>query len=252
MGTMQQGGNMGFDKRGKWGIDPIGVIHSCYVEKFGIPRQPGMVDKARAYLELYGPYNRQEMVKELIQFSHLWILFLFHQTVGEGWKPTVRPPGLGGQKRVGVFASRSPHRPNHIGISAVKLIDVIQDENKITLELGGGDFLDKTPVVDIKPYVPYSDSIEEARGGYSGEINSNLEIRFLSEAGRFCSNYEEKTERDLKGLINQILIQDPRPASQRGKKRDFGIRLWDVNVRWRVEGDVFVVTECQEENQKVS
>ncbi len=95
---------MGLAEGGTWKIDPIGVIRSCYVEKFGIPRQPGMVDKARAHLELLSPYNREEMVKELAQFSHLWIVFLFHKTVDEGWKPTVRPPGLGGQKRVGVFA----------------------------------------------------------------------------------------------------------------------------------------------------
>jgi tRNA-Thr(GGU) m(6)t(6)A37 methyltransferase TsaA len=243
---------MGLAEGGKWKIDPIGVIRSCYVEKFGIPRQPGMVDKARAHLELLRPYNREEMVKELAQFSHLWIVFLFHKTVDEGWKPTVRPPGLGGQKRVGVFASRSPHRPNHIGISAVKLVGIIQEKSRVTLELGGGDFLDNTPVVDIKPYIPYSDSIEEAKGGYSGVINSNLEIRFSSEADSFCSSYRKKTGKDLKGLISQILVQDPRPASQRGRKKDFGIRLWDINIRWCANDDVFVVTECREEDQKAS
>ena len=102
-------------------IEPIGIIHSCYPEKFGIPRQPGLVKSAKARLILLEPYNRIEMVKGLAEFSHIWIQFLFHNTVNEGWRATVRPPFLGGKRRVGIFASRSPHRPNHLGISVVRL-----------------------------------------------------------------------------------------------------------------------------------
>ncbi len=138
-------------------INPIGVVHSCYTEKFGIPRQPGLVDKARATIELFSPYNRAEMVRKLESFSHIWVHFLFHDAVAEGWRPTVRPPGLGGQKRVGVFASRSPHRPNHLGISAVKLIGIKRVGQRLLLEVGGGDFLHGSPVFDLKPYIPYSD-----------------------------------------------------------------------------------------------
>lgn len=226
-------------------IQTIGIIHSCYKEKFGIPRQPGLADKARAYLRLFEPYNRQEMVKELHQFSHIWVQFLFHQTVAEGWKPTVRPPGLGGQQRVGVFASRSPHRPNHIGLSAVRLLSIESSEKHVVLEVTGGDFLDETPVVDIKPYIPYSDSIEDAEGGYSGEFNSSLEVHFSKEAEQFCNLYEKTTARDLRGLLHQVLTGDPRPASQRSKKKVFGIRLWDVNIRWIADGDNFTVVDCQ-------
>lgn len=204
-----------------------------------------MVEKAQAHLVLSGLCGREEMVRELNQFSHLWIIFLFHQTVKEGWKAMVRPPGLGGQHRVGVFASRSPHRPNHIGLSAVRLVNISVDDNRVTLELGGGDFLDKTPVLDIKPYIAYSDSIEQSTGGYSGNINSTIRVRFSKEAEKFCNDYRRNSKRDLQGLISQVLAQDPRPASQRDKKTDFGMRLWDVNVRWRVAENIFTVVWCR-------
>lgn len=235
----------------KYEVDQIGMIRSCYAEKFGIPRQPGLVDKAHSYLTLNGVYGRQETVHELTQFSHVWILFLFHETIAEGWKTTVRPPGLGGQKRVGVFASRSPHRPNHLGMSVVELITVFQGDEGVTLKLGGGDFLDKTPVLDIKPYLPYCDSVEEAKGGYAGMVTPNLEVMFSEEAERFCRDYKMTTKRDLKGVVTQVLTQDPRPASQRGRKVEFGMRLWDVNIRWRVEGEVFLVVGCQDESGSV-
>ncbi|MCK5516240.1 MAG: tRNA (N6-threonylcarbamoyladenosine(37)-N6)-methyltransferase TrmO, partial [Desulfobulbaceae bacterium] len=143
-------------------ITPIGVIHSCFSEKFGIPRQSGMVKSATAFLELLPPFNRKEMVRGLDGFSHIWVHFFFHQVVEEGWRPTVRPPWLGGKKRVGIFATRSPHRPNHIGMSAVKLVDIRREKKTYLIEVTGVDFLDQTPVLDIKPYVPYCDSVETA------------------------------------------------------------------------------------------
>ncbi len=226
-------------------IEPIGIIHSCYTEKFGIPRQPGLVDKAHASLILSENYNRQEMVKELNQFSHIWVIFIFHATIKEGWKPTVRPPGLGGQVRVGVFASRSPHRPNHIGLSVVRLLEISLNNNRVTLELGGGDFLDKTPVIDIKPYISYCDSVEDASGGYSGLFNPDVDVIFTEKVEKFCSKYQKEKQRDLKGLISQTLTQDPRPASQRTREKKFGFRLWDVNVRWCAEDKGFLVFDCQ-------
>ena len=215
-------------------IQPIGVIHSCYTEKFGIPRQPGLVTSAVAELELYSPWNRPETVSGLIEFSHVWVHFLFHKTVDQGWKSTVRPPGLGGKKKVGVFASRSPHRPNHMGMSVVRLLGVEEKKGGVVLRLGGGDFLNGTPVLDIKPYARYSDSIVDASSSYAGTF-SELEVLLLESAEQFCREYKSETGRDLATLIREVLLQDPRPASQRVKRDEFGILLYDVNIRFRVE-----------------
>lgn len=227
-------------------ITPIGMIHSCFTEKFGIPRQPGMVASATARLEMLPPCNREEMVRGLEQFSHLWVHFLFHQTVAEGWKPTVRPPWLGGQKRVGVFASRSPHRPNHLGLSAVRLEAIVWEKGKLFLELSGIDFLDQTPVFDIKPYIPYSDSIQSATCGYAHGEKPTVEVIFSESAEIFCAAYQQKTARNIRRLAKEMIGQDPRPASQKGKRSDFGMLLWNVNIRWQVKDDYFCVVSCSE------
>ncbi len=238
-----------YDLREKISVDdiivrPIGVIHSCFTEKFGIPRQPGMVKSATATLELLPPFSREEMVRGLGDFSHIWVHFLFHQTVAEGWRATVRPPWLGGKKRVGVFASRSPHRPNHMGMSAVKLLDIKIEKKRYILQLSGVDFLDQTPVLDIKPYIPYSDSIGEATAGYTVVEKPLVELLFTGEAAVFCADYEEETGRKIRLLVEEMITQDPRPASQKGRKSQFGMLLWDVNVRWQVSGTQFKVLEC--------
>ena len=229
----------------KYEITAIGIIRSCFTEKFGIPRQAGLVETSRAWITIFEPFNRPEFVKELDQFSHIWVQFLFHDTVLEGWKSTVRPPGLGGQKRVGVFASRSPHRPNHLGFSAVRLLDIRSNREETVLQVGGGDFLDGTPVIDIKPYIPYCDSIIDAAGGYSGRMDVQPEVSFTKNAEAFCVEYERESGRNLRSLIIEVLANDPRPASQRYKRKKFGVRLWDVNLRWSVNGDKFTVTECR-------
>jgi len=226
-------------------IRPIGLIHSCFTEKFGIPRQPGMVKSATAALELLPQFNREEMIRGLTDFSHIWVHFLFHKTIEEGWRPTVRPPWLGGKKRVGVFASRSPHRPNHMGLSVVKLVSIQEKKTKYILELSGVDFLDKTPVLDIKPYVPYSDSVTTATGGYTDNRKLHIELTFTEAALQFCATYEQETGRKLCTLIEEMIRQDPRPASQKGNKSRFGMLLWDVNIKWQVKGSQFEVVECQ-------
>ena len=226
-------------------MQPIGIIHSCFTEKFGIPRQAGMVPAATARLELLPPFNRDEMVRGVEQFSHLWVHFLFHRTVAEGWKPTVRPPWLGGQKRVGVFASRSPHRPNHLGLSAVKLEAIVKEKGSIFLNLSGVDFLDRTPVLDIKPYIPYSDCLPSASCGYAHGMQAEVRITFTAEASAFCARYESETGRNLTQLIGEMLRHDPRPASQKKHKSRYGMLLWDVNIRWCVEEEGGVrVEEC--------
>ena len=148
---------------------PIGVIHSCFKEKFGIPRQPGLVPAARAVLELLPPYNRAEAVRGLEGFSHIWVSFVFHACLDAPWKPTVRPPRLGGNRRLGVFATRSTHRPNPIGLSAVELERIETGPGRVLLHLKGADLMDGTPVLDIKPYLPYSDVIPGATGGFAAE-----------------------------------------------------------------------------------
>lgn len=227
-------------------IQPIGIIHSCFTEKFGIPRQPGMVTCATAELELFPPYNREEVSRGLEQFSHVWIHFLFHECVVDGWKNTVRPPWLGGNKRVGVLATRSPHRPNHLGLSVVRLYGIKKGKKGISLQLSGVDLLDKTPVIDVKPYVPYSDSIASAKCGYArGEV-PEVEVIFSAQVLDFCAVYEKNTGRNIQTLIDQMIKQDPRPAKQKGTKTDFGILLWDVNIRWSVTSKGFLVVSCEQ------
>lgn len=228
-----------------YNVHPIGVIHSCYLEKFGTPRQPGLVKSAEARLELLEPFNRQEMVKGLEEFSHIWIHFLFHDTIKQGWKATVRPPRLGGQQRVGVFASRSPHRPNFIGMSVVRLENVVWSKKKLFLKISGIDLLDQTPVLDIKPYVSYSDCIPEAKCSYTDISTPKLQVHFEKAVLSFCNDYKKRTGRDLKKLIEETLQEDPRPASQRNIRREFGVLLWDVNVRWSAEGVNFRVMGCE-------
>ncbi|WP_457578043.1 tRNA (N6-threonylcarbamoyladenosine(37)-N6)-methyltransferase TrmO [Desulfomarina sp.] len=222
-------------------VEAVGVIHSCLKEKFGIPRQPGMAPSATASLELLPPFDREEMVRELENFSHVWVHFYFHRAVEEGWKTTVRPPRLGGKKRVGVFASRSPHRPNYLGMSAVRLTGLRREKGKIFLDLADVDLLDGTPVVDIKPYIPYSDCVTGAGDGYTGNKTAGMEVRFTNEAEEFCARYEQETGRTLRQLIVELVGLDPRPPFQKKSRKEFGMLLWDVNVRWCVCGGYFEI-----------
>ncbi len=225
-------------------LTPVARIHSCFTEKFGIPRQPGLVESATASMEMLPPFDRREMVRGLEKFSHIWIHFLFHETVAEGWRSTIRPPWLGRQKRVGIFASRSPHRPNFMGLSVVRLVGIRVVGKKLFLDLAGIDILDQTPVFDIKPYVPYSDRIAEATSGYTLEPEAVAEVIFAEEAVAACAAYQQERGRDIRGLIREILQHDPRPASQRGREREYGMLLWDMNIRWQARGEVFLVLSC--------
>ncbi len=147
-----------------YSIEPIGIIETPYKEKFAVPRQPRLVPAAKARVKLLGEANSPEAVRGLEQFSHVWLLFLFDQNLEAGWKPTVRPPRLGGNERIGVFASRSTFRPNGIGMSAVEMKSITKKGDQIYIDLGSVDLVDGTPIVDIKPYIPYSDAIPEAIG----------------------------------------------------------------------------------------
>ena len=222
-------------------FNTIGIIRSCYGEKFGIPRQPGLVQCATATLELLPPYNTIEAIRGLEGFSHLWILFVFHQSARNQWKATVRPPRLGGNERIGVFSSRSNFRPNPIGLSVVELLTV--DETKLVL--GGGDFLDGTPVLDIKPYLPYVDSIPGARGSYAASAPEPVNrVVFTTDAEEAVLALENDERPALRRLICDILAYNPRPAYQESNdERIYGTRLYDLNVRWMQSGNAVTVVE---------
>ena len=216
-------------------MQTIGIIRSCFKEKFGVPRQPGIVKSATATLELIPPYNIEEALRGIEEFSHLWILFAFHQSICETFQPTVRPPRLGGNTRVGVFATRSPFRPNPIGLSVVELKGV----KGTTLELAGGDFLDGTPVLDIKPYIPYADSIPGAHGGFAdGAPEPVNAVTFSPEALAVFQALEKNRQQ----LIAEMLSYNPRPAYQDDDPaRVFGTHLFDFEVKWKHDGNCVTV-----------
>ncbi len=229
-------------------VKPIGIIHSCFRQKFGIPRQPGLVTAARAELELVAPYNRREMLNGLEGFSHIWVHFIFHRTMDEGWRPTIRPPRLGGKKRMGVFATRSTHRPNPLGMSVVKLEGIRESDNRLLLDISGIDLLDQTPVVDIKPYLPYADIINDASGGFAPEPDAGTPVRFTPQTEEICRCYKQQTGRQLDVLIEQILSQDPRPAYlHNNNERSYGMHLWELNIRWHIDAGCFVVYEIKQQ-----
>ncbi|MTW21411.1 tRNA (N6-threonylcarbamoyladenosine(37)-N6)-methyltransferase TrmO [Allochromatium palmeri] len=226
--------------------EPIGHIRSPYTDKFGIPRQPGLVTAAEARLELRPEFAREDAFKALDGFSHVWILFVFHQDcLGAGWNPTVRPPRLGGRESVGVFASRAPYRPNPIGLSAVEHLGLIRDARGLALRLRGVDMLDGTPVLDIKPYVPYADSLPQARGGFAVAPDTTEHvIHFSPTAGANLERFDPDGRRALRELIIQVLAQDPRPGymDRYPDRRAFGLRLMEFDIHWRLEAGRVEVT----------
>ncbi|MGH1372901.1 MAG: tRNA (N6-threonylcarbamoyladenosine(37)-N6)-methyltransferase TrmO [Cellvibrionaceae bacterium] len=211
---------------------PIGKIISPYREKFAIPRQPGLVSAASSRIQLENHCNREEILRGLEGFSHIWIVFVFHQALRETWKPMVRPPRLGGNQKVGVFASRSPYRPNAIGISVVEVSKIDQQNGQWCVHFNGGDLLNETPVLDIKPYLPYADAIPDAQGAYAQEAPVIVrDIEFSPQARQQTEQLTEKYPK-LEQLITQVLGQQPQPAYQRDTNKDFGMALYDLNIRW--------------------
>lgn len=231
---------------------PIGTIHSCFPEKFGIPRQPGLAPEAPAVLEIHRPYQNHEAFRDLELFSHIWILFVFHRCLRAEWKATVRPPRLGGNRRVGVFASRSGFRPNPIGQSAVELISIEKSPGKIALHLKGIDLLDGTPVLDIKPYLPYADSLPQARHGFApGPPPKAMPVRFSEATARTCRSLAAQSYPCLERLIVDLLALDPRPGyAPASEKRSFGMRLWDLNIKFQVHDDHIEVTSIERPSER--
>lgn len=222
--------------RESYSVIPIGFIRSPLKEKFGVPRQSGLVPQLAAQIEIVSPYDRDEAFSQLTDFSHIWVISLFHQAVRETWQPTVRPPRLGGNKRVGVFATRAPYRPNPLGLSVFPLQRISRHQDgKLCLSVSGCDLVDGTPVLDVKPYLPYADSITEASGGFTEQApRSRLSVTFSEQAKRQCQVLAG-TYPDLYLLLNELLAQDPRPAyREAGADSSYGIRLYDLNVRFCV------------------
>ena len=220
-------------------IKVIGHVHTCYGEKFGVPRQPGIVDQAWGELVFEPEFQQPDTLRELDGFSHLWLVFLFHQSVKADWKPTVRPPRLGGNKRIGVFASRSPFRPNPIGLSVVGL-DMVDLKNSRgpVLRLSGVDLVDGTPILDIKPYIPYADAIPDAASGYVNRAPDSLKVKW--QAG-----VEGGLDDQVKQLIEATLAADPRPAYQHKEQgREYGCTISGYNVRWQVIENCVVINSC--------
>lgn len=234
-------------------FEPIAVIRTPFTQRFGIPRQPGLVPEARGIIKFNNDPDFQHALKGLEQFTHLWIVFLFHSHGGNKWKPTIRPPRLGGKEKMGVLASRSPHRPNPIGLSAVKIEKIdASAKGGAEIHVSGVDLLDGTPVLDIKPYLPYADSIPEAGSGWAREEIKRTPVRFLEEALLKIEAAERNGDQNLKKLIEELLTIDPRPGFQRrelppeaehSQGKDFGLLVKTHDVHWRIENQAFVVTD---------
>ncbi len=216
----------------------IARIRSEFPTKFGIPRQSGLVDSLRATIVFEPEFRSPEALRGLEGYSHLWLLWQFSESVGKPWSPTVRPPRLGGNKRMGVFATRSPYRPNPIGLSSVKLEEInLHTPDGPTLVVSGADLMDGTPIYDIKPYLAYVDSHPEATGGFALQQKEGVvEVEFPEELLKMIP------ESKRQALID-VLAQDPRPAYQNDPDRVYHFEFADFRVAFSVDGDCLTVKE---------
>ncbi len=219
-------------------ITPIAYIKSDFPEKFGIPRQSGLVEELTATVVFQPPYRVPDALRGLEGFSHLWLIWEFSQARREGWSPTVRPPRLGGNKRLGVFATRSPFRPNPLGLSCVRLLEIRQDrEQGPVLVVSGADLLDGTPIYDIKPYLPYADCKPEAVGGFAARPKG-------ADLAVDCSPaLLDRVPEDKRAALLAVLAQDPRPQYQDDPERVYGMAFAGLEVKFRVAGERLTVTE---------
>lgn len=217
-------------------IEPIAVIHTDFEEKFGIPRQSGRAPSAVGRIVFEPKYRVPEALREIEGFSHLWLIFDFSLAHREEWSPTVRPPRLGGNRRIGVFASRSPFRPNPLGLSCVKLERLEQTDHEGTVIIVSGcDLLDGTPIFDIKPYLPAADCKDGAVGGYADEFTGyRLEVVFPEELLRIIPE-------DKRDVLVECLADDPRPSYQNDPQRIYSMRFAGADVHFKVDGNVLTV-----------
>ena len=219
-------------------IQVIARMHSDFATKFGIPRQSGLVEELRSTIVFEPEFRNPDALRGIEEFSHLWIIWQFSEAVRQGWSPTVRPPRLGGNTRMGVFATRSPFRPNNLGLSSVRLLGVEHTaEFGTVLHVGGADLMDGTPIFDIKPYIPYGDCHVDATGG------------FTDRAGAFLLTVEfprellQKLPQDKREAALGVLSHDPRPSYQRKPDRVYGLTFAGFDIRFQVTEDILTVLE---------
>ena len=216
----------------------IARLHSDFSTKFGVPRQSGLVEALRAAVIFEPEFRVPEAVRGLEEFSHLWLIWQFSQNLREDWSPTVRPPRLGGNRRLGVFATRSPFRPNPLGLSCVRLLEVRQDRALgPVLVVAGADLLDGTPIYDIKPYLPYADCKPDAVGGFAARPKG-------ADLAVDCSPaLLDRVPEDKRAALLAVLAQDPRPQYQDDPERVYGMAFAGLEVKFRVAGERLTVTE---------
>ena len=216
----------------------IARMKSDFPTKFGIPRQSGLVNELRSTIVFEPEYRNADALRGLEDFSHLWIIWQFSEAVRPDWSPTVRPPRLGGNTRMGVFATRSPFRPNEIGLSCVKIIGLEQAKEQGTvIHVAGADLMDGTPILDIKPYIPYSDCHPEAAGGFTDSADD-----FLLEV-QIPFWLLDRVPKEKHSALIGVLSHDPRPSYQKDSDRIYGIDFAGFNVRFQVADKVLTVTE---------
>lgn len=226
----------------EWTLRPIARIQSDFSEKFGIPRQSGLVEALRARVVFAPEYRVREAFRGLEGFTHIWLVWGFSQNVEAGWSPTVRPPRLGGNVRMGVFATRSPFRPNPIGLSCVELLAIDYDApDGPALVVGGADLLDGTPIFDVKPYVPHADCRPQARGGFA---DAHREDRLAVD---FPPRLEALVPPDKREALRGVLAGDPRPSYQRDPQRLYGLGFAGLQVRFTVEDGVLRVRQVEKD-----
>ncbi len=218
----------------------VARIKSDFHDKFGIPRQSGLLKNLRSTIVFEPEFRNVDALRGLEGFSHLWLLWIFSENVRDTWKPTVRPPRLGGNTRLGVFATRSSFRPNPIAMSCVKIEKInLAGEGAPTIEVSGADLMDGTPIVDVKPYLPYADSMPEATGGFAEAVRfKKLEVDFDVEAQ---AALDEQFPENKKAALVELLSEDPRPAYQRSADRIYGIRFAGFEIKFQVQGDHLTV-----------
>lgn len=216
----------------------IGHIHTDFPSKFGIPRQSGLVPQLRGNITFEPEFRNPEAFRGLEEFSHIWLLWKFSKSEKKHWSATVKPPRLGGKKRMGVFATRSPYRPNDIGLSSVRLDKIVYDEKLgPVLHVSGADLLDGTPIYDIKPYITYADSHPDATEGFAGAVKEKeLQVIFPKE---LLDLYPE----DKREAVLGVLRQDPRPAYDTDETRVYGVEFAQYDVRFTVKGETLTVQE---------